>query len=315
MSFFGKFKEDKKYRFEAIVGVWSGIVALILIVAVVFVFKTFVLDSEADIADDGSGMDTTPVTAQSVTADKNQETPKPYDVAVINENDIEDEDEELKDAKVAYATTDVNVRESGDLTANVLGKLSRGQKVKILEYGKEWTKIKFNDSEGYVSSIYLSATKPVQKDTEDDSDTNTTTTTQTTTTATAKPATAKATKSPAKATKKPSTKKKVVDEDDDEDEDDTTTSNKSTATKAPATKTDTSNSSSQQQTNTDTQNQSNNQTQNSDSQNTNNQTDNSQNSNQNTNPDTKTDNGGQTTDNSKSQESGTTNQQSNANGA
>lgn len=166
-KFSQKLKNDKKFRFEFIIGIWSGVISLMLVVALVFVTKYFILNDNSIESDDV--VEETPVTttAQAVTV---RETEPPYDNAIINgnEEDFDDEEEEgdeLKAGEKAYATTVVNVRSNPSLTASVLGKLQKGQEVTVVEYDKEWTKISYNTSEGYVSSIYLSATKPEKEPT------------------------------------------------------------------------------------------------------------------------------------------------------
>ncbi len=164
-KFLQKLKNDKKFRFEFIIGIWSGIISLMLVVALVFVTKYFILNDNSIESDDV--VEETPVTttAQAVTV---RETDPPYDNAIINGNeedfdDGEDDGDELKSAEKAYATTVVNVRSEPSLTASVIGKLQKGQEVKIVEFDKEWTKISYNTTEGYVSTIYLSANKPEQE--------------------------------------------------------------------------------------------------------------------------------------------------------
>lgn len=154
-KFLQKLKNDKKFRFEFIIGIWSGIISLMLVVALVFVTKYFILNDNSIESDDV--VEETPVTttAQAVTV---RETDPPYDNAIINGNeedfdDGEDDGDELKSAEKAYATTVVNVRSEPSLTASVIGKLQKGQEVKIVEFDKEWTKISYNTTEGYVSTI------------------------------------------------------------------------------------------------------------------------------------------------------------------
>ena len=40
-NFFDKLKTDKKFRFEFIMAIWSGIVGIALVIGLVFVGKTF----------------------------------------------------------------------------------------------------------------------------------------------------------------------------------------------------------------------------------------------------------------------------------
>lgn len=57
----------------------------------------------------------------------------------------------------ATATTTVNVRSSDSETADKLGKLSNGTKVKVLEQKPNgWSRIEFEKKDGYVKSQYLS---------------------------------------------------------------------------------------------------------------------------------------------------------------
>lgn len=59
--------------------------------------------------------------------------------------------------KSGVVTADVlNVRESPDLSAKILIKLSRGTKVKLLENSGDWSKVNCNDTIGWVCSQYIS---------------------------------------------------------------------------------------------------------------------------------------------------------------
>lgn len=202
IKFLDKLKRDKKFRFEFIIGIWSGIISVILVVALVFITKIFVFDKNTIDSDEMADNTPAVTTEQAVTA---TETEPPYTSAIVNgnEEDFEDEedteDAELKNADKAYATTIVNLRSEPALTASVIGKLQTGDEVQILEYGKEWTKVSYNGTEGYVSTIYLSTRKPAEEPTA-------TTAPKTTPEPTAKP---KKTKKPS-ATKKPKPTKKPV---------------------------------------------------------------------------------------------------------
>ena len=147
--------------------IWSGIVGIALVIGLVFVGKTFFFGKK--VVDSGDLEDKPAVvTEQAVDA---EETPAPYDSAIVSGNeedfqdDEEDVDDDLKDAKVAYATTVVNLRSEAALTADVIAKIQTGDKVTILEYGKEWTKVEINGTQGYVSTIYLSTKKPAEEPT------------------------------------------------------------------------------------------------------------------------------------------------------
>lgn len=70
---------------------------------------------------------------------------------------VEPETPAANEPVYATATTTVNVRSSDSETADKLGKLSNGTKVKVLEQKPNgWTKIEFEKKEGYVKSQYLS---------------------------------------------------------------------------------------------------------------------------------------------------------------
>lgn len=164
-KFLEKLKNDKKFRFEFIIGIWSGIISIVLIVALIYIIPLFILNDNSIDSDTMADNDTPAVvTEQAVAA---TETEPPYTSAIVNgnEEDFEDEeeDEQLKNADTAYATTVVNLRSEPALTASVIGKLNAGDEVTVLEYDKEWTKVKYNGTEGYVSTIYLSTQKPTPK--------------------------------------------------------------------------------------------------------------------------------------------------------
>lgn len=162
-KFIDKLKNDKKFRFEFIIGIWSGLIACMLVVALVFVGKIFIF------GDNSIDSDEQPEEVPSVVTEQAVEpipTNPPYEDAIIHGNeedfeDLEDEsDEELSSAKSAYATTVVNLRSEPSLTSSVITKLQKGDQVDVIEYGKEWTKVSYQGNDGYVSSIYLSTQMP-----------------------------------------------------------------------------------------------------------------------------------------------------------
>ncbi|WP_350301223.1 SH3 domain-containing protein [Peribacillus frigoritolerans] len=61
---------------------------------------------------------------------------------------------------VNVSTGSLNMRKSGSDSASIVTKLTRGTQVTVYSESKGWAKIKANGKEGYVSSKYLSATKP-----------------------------------------------------------------------------------------------------------------------------------------------------------
>ncbi|WP_194295698.1 SH3 domain-containing protein, partial [Peribacillus simplex] len=57
-------------------------------------------------------------------------------------------------------TGSLNMRKSGNDSATIVTKLTRGTQVRVYLESKGWAKIKANGKEGYVSTKYLSATNP-----------------------------------------------------------------------------------------------------------------------------------------------------------
>lgn len=56
----------------------------------------------------------------------------------------------------AYATATVNVRKSDSTTADKLGKVAEGEKIKVLEQkANGWSKVEYDGQEGYIKSEYL----------------------------------------------------------------------------------------------------------------------------------------------------------------
>ncbi len=61
---------------------------------------------------------------------------------------------------VNVSTGPLNMRKSGSDSASIVAKLTRGIQVTVYSESKGWVKVKANGKEGYVSTKYLSATKP-----------------------------------------------------------------------------------------------------------------------------------------------------------
>ena len=97
--------------------------------------------------------ETTP-TPESVSTPAQEDTSAPKEAESL----FTETDETL------YATTTVNVREGYSASSNKLGSLSKAQSVKRTGIGigaaAGWSRIEFNGKVAYVSSDYLSATKP-----------------------------------------------------------------------------------------------------------------------------------------------------------
>jgi uncharacterized protein YgiM (DUF1202 family) len=61
---------------------------------------------------------------------------------------------DVGDATHTVNADSLNIRSEPNTDSDIIGSLDRDQKVKVLEEG-EWSKIQYNDKEGYVKSSYL----------------------------------------------------------------------------------------------------------------------------------------------------------------
>lgn len=112
-----KLKHDKKFRFEFIVGIWTGLISIFLIVAVFKVGGVYLAASN-DTVETDEVTDDSPVLVSepAFEADEPEETKRPYESAIINHNEEDfmneedEEDEDLKTAETAYATAVVNLQ-------------------------------------------------------------------------------------------------------------------------------------------------------------------------------------------------------------
>ncbi len=64
---------------------------------------------------------------------------------------------EAASAKVYYATSGLNVRESAGTSASIVGSLAAGEAVSVNSISDGWAEITYNGSTAYVSAKYLSA--------------------------------------------------------------------------------------------------------------------------------------------------------------
>ena len=92
-------------------------------------------------------------------------TPTPESVSTPARDDTTEQEQLFTDcSETLYATTTVNVRDTYSTSGNKLGSLARAQSVKRTGIGTGaaagWSRIEFNGKVAYVSSDYLSATKP-----------------------------------------------------------------------------------------------------------------------------------------------------------
>lgn len=220
---FKRIKEEKGFRFELIIGIWSALIIIAIVLVIVFGVK-YAINKGGNPKDSKNVVDTTAKPEEATEAPTG--TPEPtaepenlddyftdddagLDEPKDEENNLDsDSNEDVKSTEApsqetVYATTTVNVRTKDSTTAASLGKLSAGQSVTRIEQMSDgWSKIKYNGKEAYVKSDFLTKNAPSSKN-------------QTNNKATAKPKT-QSTKKPAK-TKAPSNTK----DEDDKAEDNT----------------------------------------------------------------------------------------------
>lgn len=92
-------------------------------------------------------------------------TPTPESVSTPARDDTTEQEQLFTDcSETMYATTTVNVRSSYSTNSDKLGSLTKAQSVKRTGIGTGaaagWSRIEFNGKVAYVSSDYLSTTKP-----------------------------------------------------------------------------------------------------------------------------------------------------------
>ena len=220
-NFFGRVKDEKDFRFDFIIGIWSALIIIALIAGIIVAATLLLKKNDSDTAAEPAA--TPAATEEAVVAT--------MDPSILEEEEKDeggrfeeglDEDIEFEDngeSSMLTAKTTVNVRTAPETTSSSLGKLAEGEKVeKIEELDNGWTKVKFNGKEAYIKSEYLvSADSGYLGSTYPPTQNNNTSAYATNTPArrTSKPAATaaakKATKKP-KVTKKP--KKREVSDDD-----------------------------------------------------------------------------------------------------
>jgi len=110
-------------------------------------------------------MESSTPTPEQTTQTAPETTPTPESVSTPARDDTTEQEQLFTDCSEAmYATTTVNVRSSYSTNSDKLGSLTKAQSVKRTGIGTGaaagWSRIEFNGKVAYVSSDYLSATKP-----------------------------------------------------------------------------------------------------------------------------------------------------------
>ena len=104
-------------------------------------------------------------TSEQTTQTAPETTPTPESVSTPARDDTTEQEQLFTDcSETMYATTTVNVRSSYSTNSDKLGSLTKAQSVTRTGIGTGdaagWSRIEFNGKVAYVSSDYLSATKP-----------------------------------------------------------------------------------------------------------------------------------------------------------
>ena len=110
-------------------------------------------------------MESSTPTPEQTTQTAPETTPTPESVSTPARDDTTEQEQLFTDcSETMYATTTVNVRSSYSTNSDKLGSLTKAQSVKRTGIGTGaaagWSRIEFNGKVVYVSSDYLSATKP-----------------------------------------------------------------------------------------------------------------------------------------------------------
>lgn len=110
-------------------------------------------------------MESSTPTPEQTTQTAPETTPTPESVSTPARDDTTEQEQLFTDcSETMYATTTVNVRSSYSTNSDKLGSLTKAKSVKRTGIGTGaaagWSRIEFNGKVAYVSSDYLSATKP-----------------------------------------------------------------------------------------------------------------------------------------------------------
>ncbi|MCR4604573.1 MAG: SH3 domain-containing protein [Eubacterium sp.] len=165
-SFFGKMLRSENPKFEITMFTVSIAVALAVLFATIWVGYYYIKGQTGRFSSEEVNANSVTGTSVEVEEKEPVDTPVPSGDTFVNEDDFNDVDEGLKTADIAYTTSDVNLREQPSLTATVLAKVPYGKKVDMVSFdGKEWAKVIYNGTTGYINAMYLSTSKPVPQET------------------------------------------------------------------------------------------------------------------------------------------------------
>lgn len=110
-------------------------------------------------------MESSTPTPEQTTQTAPETTPTPESVSTPARDDTTEQEQLFTDcSETMYATTTVNVRDTYSTSGNKLGSLAKAQEITRTGIGigdaDGWSRVVFQGQEAYVSSDYLSATKP-----------------------------------------------------------------------------------------------------------------------------------------------------------
>lgn len=201
-----KLKTDKDFRYDFIIGAWSAVIVVFIIIALVVGVR---FASKKINSDDNSNAAPTETAVPSPEATL-EPTAQPSPTADILEGDDWYDETDIgtddSDDDTLYTTDNVNARADSSTDSQSYGTIPAGTGVQVIErLSNGWTKIKYNDKEAYVKSEYLTARAASTRTPMDYYSSN-----EPSSSSTARPtitAASKATKAP-KATKKPKKTKK-----------------------------------------------------------------------------------------------------------
>lgn len=240
---FGRLKSDKDFRYDFFIALWSGIIIVAVVIALIY--GTIHFSGKINDITENPKETEKPVETESPSQEP---VPSPTPDAVIDDNEGNDDtdnneddndydndgkegEEGEKDDKndengtskpeTVYATTKVNIRKEPSASSQSLGKIVAGTPVERIEsMSNGWSKVTYDGKTAYIKSEYLTKTKPADNKADAPS------------TATSRP---KSTKAPAR-TEKPSKPKatNAPTQEDDESDDDDSKDDGPAATPAPA---------------------------------------------------------------------------------
>ncbi len=162
-GFFSRMRKSDNPAFEIGMFSISVAIALAVLVGVLLVGWWYIKGQTNRYTEEEVNAGT--VTQAAVEVDKTEEEPVQTvdpNQDMIENDELNEYEDELKNADFAYTTSDVNMRSEASLTASVISKVPFGTEVKMISYdGGDWAKVSYQGVEGYINAMYLSATKPV----------------------------------------------------------------------------------------------------------------------------------------------------------